>query len=78
LLLPGAVTAACIAGHRSWGALARMEAESLAVKDFVPVSRMASGDVVPTIGPLVPAKDLAGFQALLRTAVDLAAVEFRR
>lgn len=37
-------------------------------KDFVPVSRLASGDYALTIGPLVPAKDLAGFREWLKTA----------
>lgn len=42
-------------------------------KDFVPVSRVASGDFALTIGPMVPAKDMAGFRQWLRTAGDKAA-----
>ena len=41
-------------------------------KDFVPVSRLASGDFALTLGPLVPAKDVAGFRAWLKTAGDKA------
>ncbi len=41
-------------------------------KDFVPVTRVASGDFALTIGPLVPAKDMKGFRAWLRTAGDKA------
>jgi tripartite-type tricarboxylate transporter receptor subunit TctC len=37
-------------------------------RDFVPVSRLATGDFALTIGPAVPAKDLAGLQAWLKTA----------
>ncbi len=41
-------------------------------KDFVPVSRIATGDFALTIGPMVPAKDFAGFRAWLKTAGDKA------
>ena len=41
-------------------------------KDFVPVTRVASGDFALTIGPMVPAKDMKGFRAWLRTAGDKA------
>lgn len=41
-------------------------------KDFAPVSRIASGDFALTIGPLVPAKDLAGFRAWLKNAGEKA------
>lgn len=41
-------------------------------KDFVPVSRIATGDFALSIGPLVPAKDMAGFRAWLKTAGDKA------
>jgi tripartite-type tricarboxylate transporter receptor subunit TctC len=41
-------------------------------KDFVPVTRVASGDFALTIGPLVPAKDMKGFRAWLKTAGDKA------
>ena len=41
-------------------------------KDFVPVTRVASGDFALTIGPLVPAKDVKGFRAWLATAGDKA------
>jgi tripartite-type tricarboxylate transporter receptor subunit TctC len=41
-------------------------------KDFVPVTRVASGDFALTIGPIVPAKDMKGFRAWLRTAGDKA------
>ena len=41
-------------------------------KDFVPVTRVASGDFALTIGPLVPAKDMKGFRAWLATAGDKA------
>jgi tripartite-type tricarboxylate transporter receptor subunit TctC len=41
-------------------------------KDFVPVTRVAAGDYALTIGPVVPAKDLAGFVAWLKTAGDKA------
>ena len=41
-------------------------------KDFVPVTRVASGDFAWTVGPLVPAKDMAGFRAWLKTAGDKA------
>jgi tripartite-type tricarboxylate transporter receptor subunit TctC len=37
-------------------------------RDFVPVTRVASGDFALTIGPLVPAKDMKGFQAWLAGA----------
>jgi tripartite-type tricarboxylate transporter receptor subunit TctC len=41
-------------------------------KDFVPVTRVATGDFALTIGPLVPAKDMKGFRAWLKTAGDKA------
>lgn len=41
-------------------------------KDFVPVSRIATSDFALTIGPLVAAKDMAGFRAWLKTAGDKA------
>ena len=41
-------------------------------KDFVPVTRVASGDFALTIGPLVPAKDMKGFRTWLATAGDKA------
>jgi tripartite-type tricarboxylate transporter receptor subunit TctC len=41
-------------------------------KDFVPVTRVAAGDYALTIGPAVPAKDMAGFVAWLKTAGDKA------
>ena len=41
-------------------------------KDFVPVTRVASGDFALTIGPMVPAKDMKGFRAWLATAGDKA------
>ncbi|MCW5635952.1 MAG: hypothetical protein KIT17_21630 [Rubrivivax sp.] len=41
-------------------------------KDFAPISGVATGDFALTIGPLVPAKDMAGFQAWLKTAGDKA------
>jgi len=41
-------------------------------KDFVPVTRIASGDFALTIGPMVPAKDMKGFRAWLATAGDKA------
>jgi tripartite-type tricarboxylate transporter receptor subunit TctC len=41
-------------------------------RDFVPVTRVASGDFALTIGPLVPAKDLKGFVAWLKGAGDKA------
>ncbi len=41
-------------------------------KDFAPISGLASGDFALTIGPLVPAKDLAGFRAWVKTAGDKA------
>lgn len=37
-------------------------------RDFVPVTRVASGDFALTIGPMVPAKDLKGLRAWLETA----------
>jgi tripartite-type tricarboxylate transporter receptor subunit TctC len=42
------------------------------VKDFVPVTRVATGDFALTIGPAVPAKDVAGLRAWLRTAGEKA------
>jgi tripartite-type tricarboxylate transporter receptor subunit TctC len=39
-----------------------------AAKDFVPVTRLATGDFALTIGPAVPAQDFEGFRAWLRTA----------
>ncbi|MBL8301958.1 MAG: ABC transporter substrate-binding protein, partial [Ideonella sp.] len=41
-------------------------------KDFVPISRLAAGDYALTIGPAVPAKDIAGLRTWLRTAGDKA------
>ena len=41
-------------------------------RDFVPVTRVASGDFALTIGPMVPAKDMKGFRAWLKTAGDKA------
>ncbi len=41
-------------------------------QDFVPVTRLASGDFALTIGPMVPAKDMKGFRAWLKTAGDKA------
>lgn len=41
-------------------------------KDFVPVTRVASGEYALTIGPMVPAKDMKGFRAWLATAGDKA------
>jgi tripartite-type tricarboxylate transporter receptor subunit TctC len=41
-------------------------------KDFSPITRLVSGDFALTIGPLVPAKDLAGLRAWLKTAADKA------
>jgi tripartite-type tricarboxylate transporter receptor subunit TctC len=41
-------------------------------KDFVPVTRVAAGDYALTIGPAVPAKDLPGFIAWMKTAGDKA------
>jgi tripartite-type tricarboxylate transporter receptor subunit TctC len=41
-------------------------------KDFVPVTRIASGDFALTIGPMVPAKDMKGFRAWLAGAGDKA------
>jgi tripartite-type tricarboxylate transporter receptor subunit TctC len=43
-----------------------------AAKDFAPVTRVCAGDSAITIGPRVPAKDLAGFRDWLRTAGDQA------
>ena len=42
-------------------------------KDFVPVTRVASGDFALTIGPMVPAKDMKGFRAWLASAGPKAA-----
>lgn len=42
------------------------------VKDFAPVTRVCVGDNAISIGPKVPAKDLAGFRQWLRTAGDQA------
>lgn len=42
-------------------------------RDFIPVTRVASGDFALTIGPMVPAKDMKGFRAWLATAGDKAA-----
>jgi len=39
-----------------------------AAKDFAPVTRVCVGDYALTIGPKVPARDLAGFRDWLRTA----------
>lgn len=41
-------------------------------RDFIPVTRVASGDFALTIGPMVPAKDMKGFRAWLATAGDKA------
>jgi tripartite-type tricarboxylate transporter receptor subunit TctC len=41
-------------------------------RDFIPVTRVASGDFALTIGPMVPAKDTKGFRAWLATAGDKA------
>ena len=41
-------------------------------KDFVSVSRVATGDYALSIGPAVPAKDLPGFIAWAKTAGDKA------
>jgi tripartite-type tricarboxylate transporter receptor subunit TctC len=41
-------------------------------KDFVPVTRVATGDYALSIGPAVPAKDLPGFIAWIKTAGDKA------
>jgi tripartite-type tricarboxylate transporter receptor subunit TctC len=37
-------------------------------KDFVPVTRVGSGDFALTIGPMVPAKDMKGFRTWLAGA----------
>ncbi|MBN8509335.1 MAG: ABC transporter substrate-binding protein [Burkholderiales bacterium] len=42
-------------------------------QDFIPVTRVASGDFALTIGPLVPAKEMKGFSAWLAGAGDKAA-----
>lgn len=42
-------------------------------KDFVPVTRVASGDFALTIGPMVPAKDMKGFRTWLAGAGQKAA-----
>jgi tripartite-type tricarboxylate transporter receptor subunit TctC len=42
------------------------------VKDFAPISRLCAGDYALTVGPAVPAKDLAGFRAWLKGAGDRA------
>ena len=41
-------------------------------KDFTPITRLVTADFALTIGPLVPAKDLAGFRTWLRSAGDKA------
>jgi tripartite-type tricarboxylate transporter receptor subunit TctC len=41
-------------------------------RDFSPITRLVTGDFALTIGPMVPAKDLAGFRAWLRTANEKA------
>ncbi|MCW5660280.1 MAG: hypothetical protein KIT60_21460 [Burkholderiaceae bacterium] len=41
-------------------------------KDFVPVTRVATGDYALSIGPAVPAKDLPGFVSWVKTAGDKA------
>ncbi|MEI7447467.1 MAG: tripartite tricarboxylate transporter substrate-binding protein [Burkholderiales bacterium] len=41
-------------------------------KDFAPISRVCVGDYALTIGPSVPAKDLAGFRDWLKGAGDRA------
>ena len=42
-------------------------------KDFSPITRLATADFALTIGPMVPATDLAGFRTWLRGAGDKAA-----
>jgi tripartite-type tricarboxylate transporter receptor subunit TctC len=42
------------------------------VRDFAPISRVCIGDYALTIGPSVPAKDLAGFRDWLKGAGDRA------
>ncbi|RPH46778.1 MAG: hypothetical protein EHM87_00860 [Burkholderiales bacterium] len=42
------------------------------MKDFAPISRVCIGDYALTIGPSVPAKDLAGFRDWLKSAGDRA------
>ena len=37
-------------------------------RDFIPVTRIATGDFVLAVGPLAPVKDLAGFREWLTTA----------
>lgn len=37
-------------------------------RDFIPVTRIASGDFALAVGPMVPIKDLAGFREWLKTA----------
>lgn len=41
-------------------------------KDFVPVSRIAQGDFALTLGPMVPARDVAGLRTWLKTAGEKA------
>ena len=41
-------------------------------RDFVPVSRLATGDFALTVGPMVPATDLATFRQWLKAAGDKA------
>jgi len=42
-------------------------------KDFTPITRLVTADFALTIGPMVPAKDMAGFRTWLRSAGDKAA-----
>jgi tripartite-type tricarboxylate transporter receptor subunit TctC len=37
-------------------------------RDFTPITRLVTGDFALTLGPMAPAKDLAGFRDWLRTA----------
>lgn len=37
-------------------------------RDFIPVTRIATGDFALAVGPLAPVKDLAGFREWLKTA----------
>jgi tripartite-type tricarboxylate transporter receptor subunit TctC len=41
--------------------------------DFAPITRLCTADYALTIGPMVPARDLAGFRTWLRSAGDKAA-----
>lgn len=42
-------------------------------RDFSPITRLVTADFALTVGPMTPAKDLAGFRDWLRTAGDKAA-----